>query len=179
MGLAMSDLVKLETAIDKIKDAIKAEFPDFDVQASEDVGRGKLKTPSILLQLTELEPNPEADCENGQFPCFVHVEASVILGANIAKVRRETLKASGALAAFVHDNRLGVPWGTAKLIAVEPDEFSPNATEASIWRLEWVHEANVGPAYDFDSGVTPSIVLTSWSPDIGSENEGAYSQEQV
>ncbi|RBW63034.1 hypothetical protein [Ruegeria sp. A3M17] len=170
----MADEIDLGTALDTIVATIAGEFQAFKTVASEDQAPRDLPVPAILLQLSELEPEAEKDPHTGQFPCLVHVEARLIMGNRTPRVRRDSIKAAGALAAFVHNNRLGVKWGAAEVLAVEPDEFAPQADNFNIWRLEWVHFACVGSSYFIDSGVTPTQVLASWAPDIGSDNEADY-----
>jgi len=70
-----------------------------------------------------------------------------------------------------------VGWGAGVVIAVEPDEFAPQADAFDIWRVEWAHAADIGESYFVDEGVTPSTVLTSWSPDIGPEHEADYEEQ--
>lgn len=175
----MSDAIDLGAALDTIVAAIAAEFDTFKTVAAEDESRSELKVPAIIVQLSELEPLPDNDAHTGQFPCLVRLEARVILGHRTPKVRREVVKAAGALAAFLHNNRLGVPWGAAAIVAVEPDEFAPQADQVDIWRVEWAHEVDIGPSYFVDDSTTPTQVLTSWVPDIGPAHEAAYVTEDL
>jgi len=175
----MADPIDLGAALDTVVATLAAEFDTFKNVAAEDESRDKLEVPAIILQMPELEPDPDKDAHTGQFPCLVHLEARIVMGHRTPKVRREIVKAAGALAAFIHSNRLGVTWGGAKILAVEPDEFAPQADSFDIWRVEWVHSADVGNSYFVDEGVTPSQVLTFWSPDIGANHEGAYVAEEA
>lgn len=163
----MADPIDLGQALDSIVELIAAQFSTFKTVAAEDEDRKELKVPAIILQISELEPDPDKDAHTGQFPCHVRVEARIVLGHRTPKVRRETAKAAGALAAFVHSNRLGVAWGPAVILAAEPDEFAPAAAQFDTWRLEWAHNADLGQSYFVDEGVTPEMVLSSWAPEIG------------
>lgn len=173
----MADPIDLVAALDTVIDTLAAEFTTFKTVAAEDEDRKKLAVPAIIVQMSELEPDPDKDPHTGQFPCLVRLEARIVMGHRTPKVRREVVKAAGAVAAFVHSNRLGVAWGAATVIAVDPDEFAPQADSFDIWRVEWVHAADIGASYFVDEGVTPSQVLTSWSPDIGPANEGDYVEQ--
>ena len=173
----MSNPIDLGAALDKIVAELGVQFSTFMTVAAEDESRTKLEVPAIIVQLSELEPDPDGDPLTGQFPCLVHVEARIILGYRTPKVRREVIKAAGALATFVHNNRLGIGWGAATVLAVEPDEFAPQADQFDIWRVEWVHRADIGESYFVDTGVTPTQILTSWSPDIGIGHEADYTTE--
>ncbi len=174
----MSDPIDLGAALDKIVETLGAEFNTFKTVAAEDENRKKLEVPAIIVQLSELEPDPDQDAHTGQFPCMVRVEARIVMGHRTPKVRREVIKAAGAIAAFVHNSRLGVAWGAAKVLAVEPDEFAPQADKFDIWRIEWAHSADIGASYFVDDGATPTEILTSWSPDIGPAHEGDYVTEE-
>ena len=100
--------VDVSTAWDQVVAEIAEQFPDFDVQAGEDADRERLKLPAILVDLTELEPEPEGDATTGEWPCRVHFRAQVIYSFRQEKRRRTLARAGGALAAFVHANRFGV-----------------------------------------------------------------------
>ncbi|WP_211299481.1 hypothetical protein [Pukyongiella litopenaei] len=170
----MADTIDLGLALDTIVDLLGAEFNSFKTVAAEDESRTKLAVPAIIVQLSELEPDPDKDPHTGQLPCLVRVEARIVMGHRTPKVRREVIKAAGAVAAFVHSNRLGVPWGAATILAVEPDEFAPQADQFDIWRIEWAHSADIGPSYFVDEGATPGQILTSWAPAIGPDHEADY-----
>lgn len=174
----MSEPIDLGDALDTIVETLKDEFGTFKTVAAEDENRKKLSVPAIIVQLSELEPDPDKDAHTGQFPCIVRVEARIVMGHRTPKVRREVIKAAGAVAAFVHNSRLGVAWRAAKVLAVEPDEFAPQADQFDIWRVEWAHSADIGPSYFVDDGVTPTELLTSWAPEIGPDHEGDYVAEE-
>ncbi|WP_171178654.1 hypothetical protein [Ruegeria sp. HKCCD8929] len=175
----MSDAIDLGAALDTVVATIAAEFDTFKTVVAEDESRNELKVPAIIVQLSELEPAPDNDAHTGQFPCLVRLEARVLLGHRTPKVRREVVKAAGALAAFLHNNRLGVTWGAAMIVAVEPDEFAPQADQVDIWRVEWAHEADIGPSYFVNEGTTPTQVLTSWAPEIGPDHVDGYKPEDL
>ena len=173
----MAEALDLGAALDTVVATLAAAFPTFKTVAAEDETRKTLEVPAIIVQMSELEPDPDKDPHTGQFPCLVRIEARIVLGYRTPKVRREVLKAAGALAAAVHSNRLGVAWGAAAVLAVEPDEFAPQADQYDVWRVEWAHAADIGPSFFIDDGVTPTQLLTSWSPDIGPAHEQDYVSE--
>lgn len=173
----MTDDIDLGVALDAIVERLSQQFPAYRTVAAEDESRTELAVPAIVVQISELEPAPEKEPFTGQFPCLCHVEARIILGHRTPKVRREVLKAAGALASFVHQNRLGIRWGEAQVLAIEPDDFAPSADQFDIWRIEWVHQVDLGENFLIDEGVTPAQLLTSWAPIIGPENEANYIPE--
>ncbi|MEY8099041.1 hypothetical protein AB9F29_16690 [Falsihalocynthiibacter sp. S25ZX9] len=170
----MTDAIDLGDALDIVVASLAAQFPTFKTVAAEDESRSELKVPALIVQMSEIEPSPDTDVHTGQLPCFVRFEARIVLGNRTAKVRREVVKAAGAIATFIHSNRLGVEWGPAVIGAIEPDEFSPIANKFDVWRIEWVHEANLGDSYFVDDGVTPTELLISFAPEIGPDHEGDY-----
>lgn len=175
----MTDFINLDVALDTVVSQLAAQFPTIKTVSAEDENRNELPVPALVIQFSEIEPDPDADPHTGQFPCRLRVEARIVLGHRTPKVRREVIKAAGAIASFVHSNRLGVKWGPAVVIAVEPDEFAPLADTFDIWRIEWAHTLNLGESYFVDDGITPTIVLTSWAPEIGIQHEGAYVAEDI
>lgn len=175
----MTETIDLDVALDTIVATLAAQFPTFKTVAAEDESRKELPVPALVIQFSEIEPDPDADPHTGQFPCRLRVEARIVLGHRTPKVRREVIKAAGAIASFVHSNRLGVKWGAAVVIAVEPDEFAPQADTFDIWRIEWAHTLDLGETYFVNDAVTPIIVLTSWVPEIGIPHEASYIAEEI
>lgn len=173
----MPDAIDLGWALDAVVAELATKFATFKTVAAEDEERRKLEVPAMLVQISELEPLPGGDPHTGQFPCLVRFEARIVMGHRKPKVRREVLKAAGALATYVHNSRLGVAWGAATVLSVEPDEFAPNADQFEIWQVEWVHEACIGDSYFVDESTTPSELLTAFAPSVGAAHEHAYKIE--
>lgn len=173
----MSDPIDVGDALDSVVTAFQAKFTDFATVAAEDQSRTELAVPAIIIQLTDFEPMLDRDPHTGQFPCHVRLEARIVLGHRTAKVRREVARAAASVAAFVHSNRFGERWGAAQILAVEPDEFAPQAEQFDIWRVEWAHRADLGESYFLDGGTIPTQILTSWAPEIGPPNEDQYVPE--
>jgi len=173
----MTDPIDLGTALDTVVERLAVQFPTFKTVVAEDEQGADLPVPAIIVQFSEIEPNPDADAQTGQLPCLLHVEARVIMGHRTPKVRREVIKAAGAIGVYVHSNRLGIPWGAAIVLAIEPDEFAPAVDTFDIWRIEWVHSLDLGDSYFVDDAVTPTEVFSAFSPDTGAANESGYTLE--
>lgn len=174
----MSEPIVLGEALDTVIDTISAKFPTFNTTAGEDQIDKDLPVPAILVSIAEIEPDLDQDGHNGQFPCIVRLEAQIVLGARNAQVRRNIAEAAGAVATFLHSNRLGVAWGAAAVLSVEPDEFAPGSDRFEIWRVEWGHSAHLGAThFDDEGGKTPSEILTSWAPETGPDHEAQYTAE--
>lgn len=168
--------VDVSQAWDVVISEIAGKFPGFKVQAGEDADRDKLEIPAILIDLTELEPASESDATTGEWACLVHFVARVVIGYRTPQVRRTVARAAGALAAFVHGNRLGTAWGGGVVIAAGPDEFSPRADQVDIWSIEWVHQADLGDRIEVEDGDVPSEVFVSWVPEIGEAHVDDYDE---
>lgn len=170
----MAEPIDLGEALDAVVTSIRAQFAGFKVEAAEDLDRRQLPVPCILVAIAELEPDLDNDPTTGEFPCLVRFEARVVLGHRTAQVRREVLKAAGAVAAFVHKNRFGIRWGGARVLSVEPDEFAPTAQEFDVWLVEWAHRAAIGQSLEIDASVVPTDVFLSQEPSIGADHLDDY-----
>ena len=169
-------MVDISTAWDQVVSALAEEFPDFHVEAGEDASRDTLKLPAILVDLTELEPHAEGNNSTDQWPCLVHFRAQVVFGFRATQARRAVARAAGALAAFVHQDRLGVQWGGGMVIDCGPDQYSPRADNVEIWGVEWVHETDLGPRFETEDGEIPTEPLFSYLPDTGPDHVEDYQE---
>lgn len=168
--------VDVAEAWDTVIGTLAEAFRGFSVEAGADADRQQLKLPAILVDLTELEPDPEADATTGEWPCLVHFRAYVIYGYRKDNVRRAVAKAAGALAATVHSNRLGVRWGGGIVIDTGPDDFSSPAGQVEVWAVEWVHRADIGDRFILEEGPAVAEVYLSWAPDIGEDHRDDYEE---
>lgn len=166
--------VNLIEAWDKIVEKLDEAFPAFNVVAGEDAGRDEIETPAIVVDMTELEPNPANDPTTGEWSCLAHFEARVLVGYRETRARHKVASIAGQVASFVHNERLGVEWDSAEVIATHPDEFSPKADQFRVWLVEWVHGCNVGEPIDQGDGEAASTVLSSFAPEIGEDHAGEY-----
>lgn len=175
----MEDELNLVGVTETVVETLRAEFPEFKTVIAEDEReeRGdKVDVPALLVQLTELEPNPDSDGSDGKWPCLVHFEARIVYGFRTPKVRRQTAASAGSIAAFVHNNRLGVGWGGAQVLACAPDEFAPKAEQYDIWQIEWAHKADLGKSALPPHEDLPAHVYLGHAPEIGPEHEGNYEE---
>jgi hypothetical protein len=167
--------IDVEAALDAIVSAIKAQFPEFRSVIAEDEPSDALTVPAVLVQLSEIEPEPDSDAMTGQLACVFRIEARIVMGALSPSARIAAATAAGRLAAFVHQNRLGSMWDGAIVLAVEPDEFAPGADQFVIWRVEWAHAGRLGDSNVPAGDDTPVQILVSHAPLIGPGNEEYYS----
>jgi hypothetical protein len=167
--------IDVETALDAIVSGIKAQFPEFRSVIAEDEPSDALSVPAVLVQLSEIEPEPDSDPMTGQLACVFRIEARIVMGALSPSARLAAATAAGRLAAFVPENRLGALWDGALVLAVEPDEFAPGADQFVIWRVEWAHAGRLGDSNVPIETSTPEQRLVAQAPDIGSGNAADYS----
>lgn len=178
------DLGELHQAIEN---AIRAQFPDLKLVAfyREDDERAELRRddlPACLLELSEMEPTPEVDPGTEQLAVSARFEARLIIGFRTPRAKLEIRKLAAALAVFLrlkrwpHPTEPGktVPTGPAEVVAIMPDEFSPELDRYEVWRVEWTQTLHLGTSVWKDDGVTPGTPLYSWSPQIGHGHEGDY-----
>ncbi|GHE88297.1 hypothetical protein GCM10016455_05540 [Aliiroseovarius zhejiangensis] len=166
--------IDVAAAWDQVIAAISAAFPAFNVQAGEDPSEDAIATPAILVDLVEIEPTEERDPTTGEIAALMRFEARVLRSYREPRARRVVASDAAALAAFLHNERLGVRWGAAQVFTVAPDEFNPRADQYRAWLVEWAHLANIGDQVDQGDGQAASEVLSSFAPDIGSGNEDDY-----
>jgi hypothetical protein len=169
----MNDL-DLAAALAGIVSKLSEAFPDVNVCEAEGVEPDELPVPALICQISEIEPDPDREPLTGQFPCMVRVQARIVLGHRTPTVRMQTLKLAGAVAAIVHNDRFGSEWGGAKVFAVEPDEFAPEANRFDVWLVEWSHAARLGAGFALPAEFQPTEVLVSNAPRIGLGNEAEY-----
>ncbi|WP_392336545.1 hypothetical protein [Loktanella salsilacus] len=166
--------VDLSAALAGIVSKLSEAFPDVNVCEAEAVESAELPVPALVCQIAEIEPDPDREPLTGQFPCMVRVQARIVLGHRTPTVRMQTLKLAGAVAAIVHNHRFGSEWGGAKVFAVEPDEFAPEANRFDVWLVEWSHAARLGAGFALPDEFQPTAVLVSNAPRIGLGNEAEY-----
>lgn len=179
--------ITLDELHQAIESAIRAQFPDLKLVSfyREENERAELRKdelPACLLELSEMEPTPEVDPGTEQLAVNARFEARLIIGFRTPRAKLEIRKLAAALAVFLrlkrwpHPTEPGktVPTGPAEVIAIMPDEFSPELDRYEVWRVEWTQALHLGEGIWKDDGVTPGTPLYSWVPEIGQGHEGDY-----
>lgn len=165
--------VNIDALHDAIEAKIKVAFPDFQtVEFYRDDEDQLVPTPACLLAMTDAEPT-EDDAGTGQWPVLLRFEAHIIMPHRSKDTRINIRRAALAMATWLHQSgRFGGE--KAQVIACEPDEFAPVADKFMAWRVEFVIKAFLGETAWTNDGTIPADVLFSWSPKIGTGNEGEY-----
>ena len=168
----------LQAAFAQLVATLEAEFAPrgFRTVAAESLLSGDVEVPAILLQIDALDPMPDADPITGQFPCVVRVVGRVLIARREELPEIKAATAAGELAAFVHKSRLGVRWGAAEVIAVDPDAFAPDVRGYVAWQVEWGHEANLGAAFAFPVDGPAETVFVGYDPEVGPDHVGSYDE---
>lgn len=165
--------IDLDTLHDQILQSIRSKFPDLNVDDYRSE-RDRLVLPACLVELVDLDADPEIDPGTEQLAVLARFEARVILGFKTANVKREIRKAACALAAFVHNQRFGLPIGPAEVLTISPDNFSPELDQFEIFRVEWQQALHLGSSVWKNDGTIPTHVYLGISPDIGPPNVDKY-----
>lgn len=166
--------ISLDDLHQAILDKIAAQFPDLVTVDDYRDDRKTLPVPACLVELTDMEGSPENDPGTEQLCVLSHWEARIIIGFRTADAKREIRKLAGALGAFVHLQRWGLPVSPAEVTSIGPDEFSPELDRYEVWRVEWQQRLNLGKSVWDNDGTIPTQVLVSWSPDIGPDHVDDY-----
>lgn len=176
----MSDAMGPNTEIDlstlhqAILNAIAAQFPSVNTVEDYRDDRRSLPLPAILVELSDLEADPESDPGTEQLAVTARFEARVIIGFRTANAEREIRKLAGSLAAFVHQQRWGQPVEGAQVLTVTPDTFDPDLDQYVVWRVEWQQVIYLGQSVWTNDGEIPETVLFSYEPETGVPNEDKY-----
>lgn len=173
--------IDLSTVHQSIVDAIAAQFPALATVEDYREDRKGLPLPAVLVELADMEPDPDADPGTEQLAVQSRWEARIIIGFRKPNAEREVRRLAAALGVFVHQNRFGEPIGSAEVLAIAPDSFDPDLDQYVVWLVEWQQIVHLGGsvwANDSDTPI-PSQVLYSWAPNIGPDHEPDYRELDV
>lgn len=178
--------INTEVTIDAIltaaKTQIAAAFPAFRTVDVHRDSEERVPAPACMIELTEIEPQPDQDAGTGQLPAMLRFEARIVMQHRDASTALEIRNAAASLACWLNLRRWGpTARGDAiRVIACEPDEYKPAQPGQKVWRVEWVQLALLGESVWIgpDSGytATPHDVYVGVSPDIGPANIDDYAQ---
>ena len=164
-------LDNLKTLHDAMIAGLRAALPDISpIDAYPRIGR-KIPTPSIALELSEMEPGH--DPGTGQTSLIGRFQARAIcdpLGAHADLAVREL---AARIACVVHAQTWGVPVTPARLVQIGDDPFKPELDAYLVWLVEWTHEFDLGDvAAPFPAA--GSAVLWGIDPDTGTAPGAEY-----
>lgn len=172
----MAHNLDLEDLHEKIKLALATKFPEFATVASYPRERKELELPALLVELEDMEVDPEHDAGTEQLPVVSKWAARVVLSKREAGLKLKIRKLAGALGVFIHRNRFGATVSPAKVTVIGPDAFDPDFDAQEVWTVEWDQNLDLGSNIWDGEGLTPDKVMIGWDPQTGPGNETAYSQ---
>ena len=172
----MADNIDLDQLHDAILAKIKEQFPSLQTVEAYGADRKDLAVPAVLLELVDMEADPESDPGTEQLAVVTKWAARVVFSFRQENVKREIRKLAGALAVLVHDNRWGQSVNPAKVTVIGPDAFDPAFDKFEVWAVEWDQQVDLGASVWTGEGVTPDRVMVGYSPTIGPSQEGEYTE---
>lgn len=172
----MLDLANLHQAVE---DAIKGAFPtletvEFYREETDREPPAAADLPACLLDLEEMEPVPAEDPGTEQLAVYARFAARLVIEFRTPRAKLEIRKLAASFASFLRQRRWGLPVGPAEVLAIMPDDFSPELDRYEVWRVEWRQIIHLGATVWTDEGITTLTPLYGWSPEIGTGNESDY-----
>lgn len=166
--------IDLDAMHDAIIASIAAAFPALATVDAYREDRKQLTLPAVLINLTDLEPEPDEDPGTEQLAAMARFDAQIVIGFRTANAKREVRKLAAALAHHIYGNRWGQPVEAARVTAIVQDDFSPELDRFEVWRVEWQQIIHIGTSVWNNDGVIPTEVLIGFEPDTGPGNESQY-----
>lgn len=168
--------INLDALFDAITASISAAVPGFQrVEVYDPEGdRLDIETPACLIDLVELEPTDNPGTE--QLAAVAHFEAMILISFRATSAKREIVKRAAAVALHAQGQRWGMPVEPATVTAIAPSDFRPELDQFEVWAVEWRQTIQIGESIWNDDGTPPTQVLASWSPEIGPDHEGDYTE---
>ncbi len=122
----MASNLDLDLLHDAVIATIKVQFPA--LVSVEDYGadRKDLGIPAVLVELIDMEPDPDSDPGTEQLPVMSKWVARIVMGFRTPNVKREIRKLAGALGVLVHQNRWAQAISPAQVTYIGPDAFDPD-----------------------------------------------------
>lgn len=180
-----TDLTQLHTII---VDTLKAQFPamktvEFYRDATDE--REQLHAadlPACILNLTELEEDPEQEPGTDQLAARFRFEAELVLPFRALNPKLAVRLQAAAFASYL---RKRSRWpginqaGRIEAINAYKSDFQPELDQYEVWRVEWRQLLHIGTDVWADlpgDPGTPTTVFLGMAPDIGPGHEPDYAQ---
>ena len=142
-----------------------------------------LPLPAILVDLYEIEPDPEADLGTGQLGVQLMMQLWVVVAGTERGAPLTVRKLALNAGAIIHDGRsFNSPVGTAKVTDIigMPQLRDESNRQYIIWSVEWQHATVISPEFD-DLCDDPPVdadqidsVLWGTVPDVGPDHKDDY-----
>ena len=174
----MANNLDLDHLHDAILAQIRAQFPDLVTVEDYDADRKDLLVPAILLELVDMEADPDSDPGTEQLAVVTKWAARVVFSFRQNHVKREIRKLAGALGVLVHSNRWGQHVNPARVTVIGPDAFDPAFDKFEVWAVEWDQQIDLGESVWSGVGVVPERVMVGYAPAIGPGQEAEYTEQE-
>lgn len=142
-----------------------------------------LPLPAILVDLYEIEPDPEADLGTGKMGVQLMMQLWVVVAATERGAPLTVRKLAMAAGAIIHDGyRFGSPVSPAKVTDIIGMPKLQDNRQYLIWSVEWQHATTIGaedmlciddPPVDADD---INQVLWGTPPEVGTGHESDYEE---
>lgn len=172
----MADNLDLNQLHDAILAQVSAKFPTLLTVEDYGADRKELKVPAVLVELIDMEIDPESDPGTEQLPVVSKWVARIVMSFRSGDVKREIRKLAGALGVIVHQNRWEERVNPAQVTYIGPDAFDPAFDTFEVWAVEWDQQIDLGENVWTSEGIVPDKVQIGFSPDIGPGQEADYTQ---
>lgn len=134
-----------------------------------------LKVPACVVHLESIEPAPEPDDGSGRMPLSCRWEIFAVLASNTPNVELKVREMAAVVAQFLQGQRFSVG-SPMQFVLAEPDEFGPEFSGGTCWRVEFEQTIYLGESEWTAEGVVPSTVMVGNAPDIGEGNAEKYEE---
>ena len=158
----------LDAVHEGIVAAIKTQFPALKTVEAYRLDRKNLPVPACLVEMTEMDNEPDIDPGTEQLAVMARFEAKLVIGFRQGgkNPKIEVRKLAAAFAAWARLKRWGCPIGPAEVIGAYQDDFDPELDQYECWRVEWQQVIHLGDTIWKDDGETPTPYF-AWAPITG------------
>ncbi|WP_321846719.1 hypothetical protein [Burkholderia cepacia] len=164
-------LDNLKQLHDGIEAGLRARLPDLErIHAYPKIGKS-IETPFVAIELAELEPGH--DDGTGRVPLIARMQARVIVDPLVEDAEVQVRELSARVLQTVHGATWGLPMTPGKQVgSAGEDPFRPELDTYLVWLVEWVHEFDLGDAYE--PPTKGRAVLWGVDPETGPGREDHY-----
>ena len=164
-------LDNLKQLHDGIEAGLRERLPDLErIHAYPKIGKA-IDTPFVAIELSELEPGH--DDGTGRVPLVARMQARVIVDPLVEDADVQVRELSARVLQKVYGATWGLPVTPGKQVGAAGEErFRPELDTYLVWLVEWVHEFDLGDAYE--PPTKGRAVLWGVDPETGPGHEDRY-----
>lgn len=139
-----------------------------------DPDRREFALPACMVRVADFERDSAGDIGTEQLAMLARFEAHIVVGFRETQAYLAAPRLALAVARLIEGNRFGQPVSPAQVSVVEPDEFAPDLDRFVVWRIDFAQVIHVGASIWTNDGTLPQRVVSSWSPEIGTDYADDY-----